>query len=239
MKKKISVTFQGKELEYECDRDTKLIDFVNWINEETNVPPERQMILGPIKFNKMKNIDPCTLLITSADLLNTASPIRLKLIGTPLGAEFQHIKATVADCHERISILPTGYTNIGNTCYLSSTFVLLEQAKEFIQELCQQSTSNPLIATWIQILKSRPRTTVCKTKISILFTLLKNTFPDFAQEVSVRIHSHSVQREVNGISLPQQQDMEECLLQLLQLINKSENGGQLVSKFFEIQFEQR
>eukprot|EP01055_Gregarina_sp_Pseudo9_P000333 Gregarina_sp_Pseudo_9__332@NODE_1214_length_1772_cov_12_795153_g1140_i0_p1_GENE_NODE_1214_length_1772_cov_12_795153_g1140_i0NODE_1214_length_1772_cov_12_795153_g1140_i0_p1_ORF_typecomplete_len519_score121_54UCH/PF00443_29/2_8e38UCH_1/PF13423_6/2e06Peptidase_C98/PF15499_6/15Peptidase_C98/PF15499_6/5_7e03Peptidase_C98/PF15499_6/0_017ubiquitin/PF00240_23/0_00028TBK1_ULD/PF18396_1/0_28_NODE_1214_length_1772_cov_12_795153_g1140_i0361592 len=235
--------WRGDEITLDCPDDVSIEQLANMIYSRTQVPLERQILMAPgLKLNKqiLANPDQSSKRIRDLNTKFVAgASIRGTLIGTPVGGEFVVAPAdqTVAAVHaEPILHLPKGYINTGNTCYLGSVLVLLEQCEGFRNFLlnlapeemlrCTNSIPSVLRTNWQRRYREPPASLETAVNPSTIFRSVCAVFPDFGT------------LEPNSAK-PQMQDAEECVSRLLQSMTSLTNSkGENVLSFFNVEFEE-
>lgn len=191
------------------NRDTSTVhDLSQKIFEQTRIPPARQMLMIPgLKVSKAQLVNGEKILLSSVGTLKEA--MTGTLFGTPIGDEFSATPATTAqsDQNENQSmeeeqpeeILPAGYVNLGNTCYLGSILAMLESAQEFRNAIEEMPRQGSIAGAWSSLWRNKQQTKAA-TPVS-LFTELIQMNPEFGERKPGSLH-------------PQMQDAEECLAKL-------------------------
>lgn len=203
------------------------------ISSLTNVPPDRQKVLvrgGPLKDDAILNDvgikSNQTIMVLGTpleDIIKKDDKDKVEFIEDKKGKNFNGaiINPSKMD-------LPSGLTNLGNTCYLNSSIQLLHTINELKDELSNVNTTNnnsnnnDALISNIKTLFKRIDDEEEGKKVTPLnfLTSVRNCFPQFQE------------RSREGFY--KQQDAEEAYSQILSVIlNKFPN----LRKYFEIQLK--
>ncbi|EME32638.1 ubiquitin carboxyl-terminal hydrolase 14 [Galdieria sulphuraria] len=206
----IQVKWQKQKFSISIDKNQPIRVFQEELYRLTQVPPERQTILGfkGGKLTKDKDWDSCGLkenmsivLIGSADEVPKA----------PTSVQFiEDVAPHGEDSLQLWDGLPCGMVNVGNTCYMNATVQCLSTADYLlhsIREYCKQhpsprTASEKLVSALFQVFVSL-HTTPCIGPVVPMELLqqLRNVNPQF--------------QERNNHGVYCQQDAEECWSTLL------------------------
>ncbi|KAH9600914.1 Ubiquitin domain [Trypanosoma melophagium] len=192
----------GKELlKLTVDLNITVKEFKEELHKSTNVPVERQKLMGlkPSALN-----DSATLLdvgVTNGKtvmLIGTAE--ELPVASVPTSGEGTARKEQNVVNVSTLPNISNGLINIGNTCYMNAAVQMLRLVPE-IRGLLESSTSIPILYQLGQMYKTLDETRGPFTPL-LFWNALIGMYPNFAErDDSGRPMQHDAQEALNGLAV--------------------------------------